>query len=85
MLGERGAVEADRCTMIEGYLPLARKLARRFAQSPDRREDLVQVASLAVVRAVDRRDPERAAEFPAYVVRCACDPDAFHLGPDVGS
>jgi RNA polymerase sigma-B factor len=70
VVGEQGALAADRSTMIERYLPLARKLARRFAQTPDRREDLVQVAALAIVRAVDRRDPARAAEFPAYVVRC---------------
>ena len=69
MPGE-GARLDERGRLIEGYLPLARKLARRLAHSPERHEDLVQVASLAVVRAVDRRDPERAVEFPAYVVRC---------------
>lgn len=66
----RGRGEADRGRLIEGYLPLARKLARRVGHSHERHEDLVQVASLAVVRAVDRRDPTRAVEFPAYVARC---------------
>lgn len=70
MPAEGGRLEADRRRLIEGYLPLARRLARRISHSPDRHEDLVQVASLAIIRAVDRRDPERAVEFPAYVARC---------------
>jgi RNA polymerase sigma-B factor len=65
-----GGREAERHRLIEGYLPLAHKLARRISPAYERHEDLVQVASLAVVRAVDRRDPARAVEFPSYVVRC---------------
>jgi len=67
---ERGRLEAERGRMIEAYLPLARKLAWRVGSSPERRDDLLQVAALAVVLAVDRRDPERAVQFPAYVARC---------------
>lgn len=67
---EQGRLEAERGRMIEAYLPLARKLAWRVSRSEERREDLVQVAALAVVRAVDRRDPAQAVQFPAYVARC---------------
>jgi RNA polymerase sigma-B factor len=65
-----GRLRADRGVLIEGYLPLARTLAGRFGHSRERHEDLVQVASLALVRAVDRRDSSRAVEFPAYLIRC---------------
>ena len=39
--------------LIQRFLPLARKLARRYAQSSEPYEDLVQVASLGLVKAVE--------------------------------
>jgi RNA polymerase sigma-B factor len=54
--------------MIERYLPLARKLAWRYSHSSIPYEDLVQVASLGLVKAVDRFDPDRGPSFQAFAV-----------------
>src|SRR5690348_11814158 len=45
--------------LIERYMPLARSLARRYERRGDSPDDLLQVASLALVKAIDRFDPER--------------------------
>jgi RNA polymerase sigma-B factor len=60
----------ERARLIRSYLPLANSLSRRFRPSGEAHDDLRQVAALAVVRAVDRRDPSRPATLPAYVARC---------------
>ena len=70
MLVERETTELERRLLVERYLPLARGVARRFASTAERQDDLLQVAALALVQAVDRRDPSRAVEFPTYVLRC---------------
>ncbi len=54
--------------LIARYLPLARKLARRYAQSSEPYEDLVQVASLGLVKAVERFDPGRGFAFSSFAV-----------------
>ena len=59
---------AARDQLIEHFMPLARKLARRYARSSEPNEDLTQVASLALVRAVDRFDPERGSSFAAFAI-----------------
>ncbi len=48
------------------FLPLAHKLAHRYARSSEPLEDLRQVASLALLKAIDRFDPERANGFAAF-------------------
>jgi RNA polymerase sigma-B factor len=54
--------------LIERFLPLARKLARRYAQSSEPYEDLVQVASLGLVKSVERFDPTRGFAFSSFAV-----------------
>lgn len=57
-----------RDTLIERFLPLARKLARRYASSNEPYDDLVQVASLGLVKAVERFDPGRGFAFTSFAV-----------------
>ncbi len=48
------------------FQPLARSLAMRYRVSGERSEDLLQVASLALVKALRRYDPERGKRFAAF-------------------
>jgi RNA polymerase sigma-B factor len=48
------------------FLPLARSLALRYRGSSEDLEDLIQVASLGLVKALDGFDPERGDSFVAY-------------------
>ncbi len=57
-----------RDALIERFLPLARKLARRYASSNEPYEDLFQVASLGLVKAVERFDPARGFAFTSFAV-----------------
>ena len=54
--------------MIRRYLPLARRLAWRYCHTGEPMEDLVQVASLGLVKAVDRWDPDRGFVFTSFAV-----------------
>jgi RNA polymerase sigma-B factor len=51
---------------VEGFLPLARKLARRYQYGREPLEDLVQVASLGLVKAARRYDDSRGVPFGSY-------------------
>jgi RNA polymerase sigma-B factor len=53
--------------LIERFLPLARKLAGRYSHAGEAYEDLVQVACLGLVKAVDRFDAGRG-NFVGYAV-----------------
>jgi RNA polymerase sigma-B factor len=54
--------------LIERYLPLARRLARRYQHTDEPIEDLVQVASIGLLKAVDRFDCSRQVMFSSYAV-----------------
>src|SRR5215207_10249166 len=54
--------------LVERYLPLARSIARRYARRGEPIEDLEQVASLALVRAIDGFDTGRGTAFSSYAV-----------------
>jgi RNA polymerase sigma-B factor len=52
--------------LIERFLPLARALAGRYSAGMEPYEDLLQVASEGLVKAVDRFDPDRDVNFSSY-------------------
>jgi RNA polymerase sigma-B factor len=53
---------------VERFLPLARQLARRYQRGSEPFDDLLQVASLGLVKAIDRFDPDRGVAFSSYAV-----------------
>jgi RNA polymerase sigma-B factor len=52
--------------LVNRFLPLARSLALRYRGASEQLEDLIQVASLGLVKALDGYDPERGRSFIAY-------------------
>ena len=57
---------AAREELVNRFLPFARSLAMRYAGGVEPTEDLVQVASLGLVSALERFDPERGVPFAAF-------------------
>ena len=59
----RGRLRAE---LIEDHMPYARHIALRYGGRGELAEDFVQVAYLALVRAVDNFDPDRGTGFLGY-------------------
>jgi RNA polymerase sigma-B factor len=57
-----------RTAIIESYLPMASRLARRFRNRGPSMDDLIQVARLGLVGAVERFEPQRGVDFTPYAV-----------------
>ncbi len=71
MLFRRWAEGRDRRArdeLIKRYLPLAHRLARRYGNAGEPHEDLFQIASLGLVKAVERFDPARGYAFTTFAV-----------------
>ena len=62
--GDRAAREE----LVQRLLPLARRMARRYRRSDEPLDDLVQVATLGLIKAIDRFDPARDTAFSSYAV-----------------
>jgi RNA polymerase sigma-B factor len=54
--------------LVRRLLPLARSLALRYRGGSEQLDDLIQVASLGLVKALDGFDPNRGTAFAAYAV-----------------
>ena len=59
---------AAREALVNRFLPLARQLARRYQRGGEQLDDLVQVASLGLLKAIDRFDPARETAFSSFAV-----------------
>jgi RNA polymerase sigma-B factor len=55
-------------TLVRELLPLAHQLARRYTRSREPMEDLKQVASLGLLKAIDRYDPSHQSSFVSFAV-----------------
>ena len=62
--GDTSAREA----LVRRFMPLARSLARRYDRSSEPFDDLLQVASLGLLKALDRFDPHLGHPFPSFAV-----------------
>ncbi len=53
---------------MDRFLPLARQLARRYQRGGEPLDDLIQVASLGLLKAIDRFEPDRPSAFSSFAV-----------------
>jgi RNA polymerase sigma-B factor len=58
---------ADREALVQRYLPLAQRLVSRYRAGSER-DDLMQVAAIGLIKAVDRYDPARGIAFSSLAV-----------------
>jgi RNA polymerase sigma-B factor len=75
LLAEYAALPADdpareplREQLVRGYLPVAQHIARRFANRGEPLDDLVQVATVGLINAIDRFSPDRGSDFFSFAV-----------------
>jgi RNA polymerase sigma-B factor len=60
--------ETAREALVLRFMPLVRNLARRYDRSSEPFDDLLQVASVGLLKALNRFDPERGCSFPSFAV-----------------
>jgi RNA polymerase sigma-B factor len=58
--------QAARAQLVELYMPLARRMASRYAGVSEPYDDLLQVASLGLLNAIDRFDASRGTPFAGF-------------------
>jgi RNA polymerase sigma-B factor len=59
---------AARDRLIQLYLPLVRKLARRHIGRGEQLEDLVQIGSIGLIHAIDRFQLDRGVDLAAFAI-----------------
>jgi RNA polymerase sigma-B factor len=60
--------DAERDALFARYLPLARSLAARYRHTSEPFDDLLQVASIGLLKALERYDPKRGYAFSSFAV-----------------
>ncbi|MGH3858852.1 RNA polymerase sigma factor SigF [Actinokineospora sp.] len=62
---ERAALRDE---LVTGHLPVAEHIAQRFSHRGEAHDDLLQVATVGLINAVDRFDPDRGTEFLSFAI-----------------
>ena len=57
-----------RDSLVIDHLPLVRRLCRKFSQSGEPLEDLVQVGTVGLIKAVEKYDPNRGSSLVAFAI-----------------
>ncbi|HEY7952262.1 MAG TPA: SigB/SigF/SigG family RNA polymerase sigma factor [Solirubrobacteraceae bacterium] len=65
---QRHSDQAAREELVRRFMPLTRSLARRYGRSSEPFEDLLQVASLGLLKALDRFEDERGHSFQSFAI-----------------
>ena len=67
-----GATDSERANardqLIEMHLPLVHHIARRYAERGEPMEDVAQAATIGLINAIDRYEPDRGVAFSSYAV-----------------
>jgi RNA polymerase sigma-B factor len=63
----REGARADRDEIVARHMPLAQHLARRYSTRSEN-DDVLQVAAIGLIKAVDRFDPHRGIAFSTFAV-----------------
>jgi RNA polymerase sigma-B factor len=70
--------------LVRRYMPFARSMALRYRGGSEPTEDLIQVASLGLVNAINRFDPERGIPFVAFAAPTGLEPPPPARAPGAG-
>ncbi|WP_018687213.1 SigB/SigF/SigG family RNA polymerase sigma factor [Actinokineospora enzanensis] len=72
MLHQLPADDSERASLrselVTGFLPVAQHIAQRFANRGEPYDDLLQVATVGLINAIDRFDPARGSDFLSFAV-----------------
>ena len=59
---------AARDRLVQNHLPLVRRLSKRFLNCGEPQEDLVQIGTIGLIKAIEKFDPGRGFKFITYAV-----------------
>ncbi|HEX3434982.1 MAG TPA: SigB/SigF/SigG family RNA polymerase sigma factor [Solirubrobacteraceae bacterium] len=65
---QRDGDKRARDELVRSFTPLARNLVRRYSRSSEPYDDLLQVAMMGLVKAIDRYDVDRGFSFQSFAV-----------------
>jgi RNA polymerase sigma-B factor len=57
---------ADRDALVMDHMPLVKALARRYANRGEPLDDLIQVGTIGLIKAIDRFDPDRGTALASF-------------------